>query len=112
MRVEEKHIDNVLVVLMSEDRLDARIAQEFKNHLNELIRQGHRSIVLNLSQVQFIDSSGLGAMVSALKTMGSQGELVVCGVRTTVMMLFQLTRMDNVFRLFPDEAEAVAALRK
>lgn len=112
MRVEERKVGEVLVVQPAEDRLDARIAQDFKNRLNDLIRQGHRLIVLNLAQVQFMDSSGLGAMVSALKTMGGQGDVVVCGVRTTVMMLFELTRMNQVFRLFPSETEAVTALSK
>jgi anti-sigma B factor antagonist len=60
--------------------------------------------------VDFIDSSGLGAIVSALKTIGRNGDLVLCGIKETVMSLFRLTRMDRVFRIFTDQGEATAAL--
>jgi anti-sigma B factor antagonist len=66
--------------------------------------------VLDLSKVEFIDSSGLGAIVSSLKRMGGRGELVVCGLREPTMTLFRLTRMDRVFQVFDSEQQAVSAL--
>jgi anti-sigma B factor antagonist len=60
--------------------------------------------------VRFIDSSGLGAIVSMLKLIGREGDLVLCGVTDPVMSLFKLTRMDRVFQMFPSEHDALAAL--
>ena len=71
---------------------------------------GHHVIVLDLAAVRFMDSSGLGAMVSTLKLLGRDGNLVVCGVTDPVMNLFKLTRMDRVFPMFPSESDALDAL--
>ena len=76
------------------------------------INQGNRRIVLDLSEVDFIDSSGLGAIVSSLKTLGNDGDLVICGIRETVMGLFKITRMNRVFQIFATESEAIEALSR
>lgn len=110
MQLDQRTVDHALIVTPLEDRLDARIAADFKERMIELIASGHTKIVLDLSQIEFIDSSGLGAIVSSLKRMGGQGELVVCGLQETTMTLFKLTRMDRVFQVFESEQQAVSAL--
>lgn len=110
MELEEKKVGDVLVVLPREKRIDASVSTVFKGKMVDWINQGNKRIVLDLSQVDFIDSSGLGAIVSSLKTLGSDGDLVICGVRETVMGLFKITRMNRVFQIFADESEAIKAL--
>ncbi|HWQ68885.1 MAG TPA: STAS domain-containing protein [Patescibacteria group bacterium] len=110
MQLDQRKAGNALIVTPLEDRLDARIATDFKELMTELIASGTTRIVLDLSKVDFIDSSGLGAIVSSLKRMGGQGELVVCGLQETTMTLFKLTRMDRVFQIFDSEQQAVSAL--
>jgi anti-sigma B factor antagonist len=110
MQVEGKKISDLLVVTPLEKRLDASAAADFKGKVVDLINAGNNRIVLNLTQVDFIDSSGLGAIVSCLKTLGGNGDLVISGVQATVMSLFQLTRMNRVFKMFATEAEALKAL--
>jgi len=110
MQLDQRRAGDVLIVIPLEDRLDARIATDFKEQMTELIASGHTKIVLDLSKVEFIDSSGLGAIVSGLKRMGGRGELVVCGLQETTMTLFRLTRMDRVFQVFENERQAVSAL--
>jgi anti-sigma B factor antagonist len=67
-------------------------------------------MVLDLGAVSFIDSSGLGALVSSLKSMGKNGDLVICGAQSAVASMFKLTRMDKVFRMYPSAQEAASAL--
>ncbi len=110
MQLDQRRAGNALIVTPLEDRLDARIATDFKELMTELIASGNTKIVLDLSKVEFIDSSGLGAIVSSLKRMGGRGELVVCGLQETTMTLFKLTRMDRVFQIFDSEQPAVSAL--
>ncbi|MBX3026120.1 STAS domain-containing protein [bacterium] len=100
----------VLVARTSESRVDARIAGEFKQQLLAAVDSGHGLIALDLSSVDFIDSSGLGAIVSALKHLGDRGDLVIVGAKPAVHNLFRLTRMDKVFRMYGGEADAIAAL--
>lgn len=100
----------VLVARTCEARVDARLASELKQRLLELIASGHPRIALDLSEVEFLDSSGLGAIIAALKQLDGQGDLVIVGAKPAVKNLFRLTRMDKVFRMYPGTAEAVAAL--
>ncbi len=110
MQLNETMIGKIAVVKVEEKRLESSVALDFRERIVEFIKKGNLHIVLNLSEVEFIDSSGLAAMVSALKTLGGKGNLVICGVRESVLVLFQLTRLDRVFRLFSSEKEAIATL--
>jgi anti-sigma B factor antagonist len=110
MQIEDRKVGDILVVLPLEKRIDASVSTEFKGKMVDWINQGNRRIVLDLSQVDFIDSSGLGAIVSSLKTIGNDGDLVVCCTRETVMSLFRLTRMNRVFQIFAAQTEAIEAL--
>jgi len=109
MQIEGKKIGDLLVVTPLEKRLDASSAVDFKGKIVDWINAGNNRIVLDLSQVDFVDSSGLGVIVSCLKTLGGSGDLMICGIKETVMSLFQLTRMNRVFQIFPSQAEALKA---
>ena len=102
----------VLVVKPLESRLDASLAVDFKDKMAEYIDQGNDQIVLNISDVDFIDSSGLGALVTSLKLQKDEGGIVICGAKDTIKSMFRLTRMDRVFRIFDYEDEAVDVLSK
>lgn len=110
MRFEQMMVDGVLVAKVLDSRIVADVAPRFKHQLIDYITAGNRSIVLDMGAVSFIDSSGLGALVSSLKVIGQNGELVLCGTGGTVASMFKLTRMDKVFRMFDTSEEAVAAL--
>jgi anti-sigma B factor antagonist len=100
-----------MVVKLLDTRFDASTAPLVKARFELLIGQGHQRIALDISDVEFIDSSGLSAAVWALKRLGGSGELVISGARGTVLSLFRLTQLDKVFRIFPDKEMAIAALR-
>jgi anti-sigma B factor antagonist len=100
----------VPVVVPRVRRLDASVAPAFKQAVVQLVEGGDRRLVLDLSGVAFLDSSGLGALVSILKALGTQGSLAVCGAQGSVLALFKLTRMDKVFAIHADRAEALARL--
>ena len=111
MQVSNKLINNVLVVQVLENRLNAKVAVEFKGHLLQTINAGNFNIVLDITDVTFIDSSGLGAIVSGLKELGRRGDIYVCGLQDSVQQMFSLTRLDKVFKIFPTQSEAVQAFR-
>lgn len=110
MRFEQTKMGDVLVAKVLDSRIVADVAPRFKHQLIDYISEGNRSIVLDMKAVSFIDSSGLGALVSSLKAIGAEGDLVLCGTGGTVASMFKLTRMDKVFRMFGTTEEAVAAL--
>jgi anti-sigma B factor antagonist len=110
MRFEETRVGQVLVAKILESRISADVAASFKEDLIHYVTTGNRMIVLDMSDVTFIDSSGLGALIASLKIIGDDGELVLCGARDTVESMFKLTRMNKVFRMFGSPEEAVSSL--
>jgi anti-sigma B factor antagonist len=100
----------VAVLAPTVKRLDASVAPAFKQAAVQVIEGGDTQLVLDLAGVSFIDSSGLGALVSILKALGNRGTVLVCNVHGGVLSLFQLTRMDKVFTLLASREEAVARL--
>ena len=110
MRMESEIIGNVLILTPLDRRIEAASSASFKGVMVDWINQGHARIVLDLSNVDFVDSSGLGAIISVLKRLGDEGTLALCQIRKPVLGLFKLTRMDRVFRIFDKREQAVGQL--
>ena len=110
MQMEDRQVGTVLVVRPMEQALDAYAAAGFRDRMAALILDGNRRIVLDLGAVQFLDSTGLGSIVSSLKRLDGNGVLVICNAGEMVMDVFRLTRMDRVFPIVRtlDDALVVA----
>ena len=92
-------------------RLDAVIAVQFKDMMRDIIAQKEGRVILDLSNVQFVDSSGLGAIVSIYKLLGSKRVFELANPTITVSKVLKLTRMDSVFTIHPSRtAEELNAL--
>ncbi len=87
-------------------RLDAAAAPELRKQLEGGPHEGHARVMLDLSAVEFIDSTGLGVLVSLLKQMASGGRIAVVGAGPAPRKLFQITRLDTLFILCADEEQA------
>ena len=97
INIEKKGI--LTIASLEETRLDASVAPDFKQRMEQIVAEGNTQIILDLSRLTFMDSSSLGATVAILKFMGSQGKIVISGASGVVLELFKLTRMDRVFTL-------------
>ena len=100
MNLSSRTEDQLRVVSVNGDRIDAAVAIEFKDAMRAETDGGPETVILDLSEVGFIDSSGLGAIVASMKHMGQDRALVLAGLTPTVDKVFRLTRMDSVFSLF------------
>src|SRR5689334_1066274 len=109
MRFEERIVGDILVAKVLESRIAADNASRFKESTIKYASRGSSRLVLDLSEVTFIDSSGLGALVGTLKAIGPDRELVLCGARENVASLLKLTRVNKIFRMFQTPEEAAAA---
>ncbi len=86
--------------------LDGTQAGAFRQQISDCVEKGSKVVLIDLKDVTFMDSSGLGALVLALKTVrAAGGKLYICSVNEQIKMLFELTSMDRVFEIFKDEAE-------
>lgn len=100
MELSSRTQDQLCVVSVNDDRIDAAVAIEFKDAMRAQTDDGPEMVILDLSKVNFIDSSGLGAIVASMKHMGQDRTLALAGLTPTVDKVFRLTRMDSVFNVF------------
>jgi anti-sigma B factor antagonist len=84
-------------------------APSFREQLTEVIESGGTALVLDLSGVEFIDSTGLSVLLNGLRLVGQRrGRLALVCTNPTVMRLFQITSLDETFDIFEERAAAVA----
>lgn len=88
------------IVAVNDSRIDAAVAIQFKDAMRDATEKGPDRVILDLSTVEFIDSSGLGAIVATMKHLGNDRRLDLAGLTPTVAKVFKLTRMDSVFNIF------------
>lgn len=96
------------LVKVAAARIDAAGAIQFKDSFRDVVSDVEGRIVLDLSEVQFLDSSGLGAVVAAMKLLGSERKLELANLTPTVEKVFRLTRMDSVFKIHQSTDAAMA----
>ena len=108
MQLQTQTRPKVISVTVLEDRIDAATAIQFKEKMRDLTKNGPGRVVLDLARVQFLDSSGLGAIVAVKKLLGPDRVLELSGLTPTVEKVFRLTRMDSIFPIHPSIEVAVA----
>ncbi len=99
MELHAEKRNGVTVIDVDAARIDAASAIRFKDMMREITDGTSGRIVLDLAKVDFIDSSGLGAIVAALKQLEDGQSLELASLSPTVAKVFQLTRLDSVFKL-------------
>ncbi len=110
MNVTIESKDGMILARVDETQIGADAAEEFKTKILEKLPAEKGRVAIDLSKVEFMDSSGLGALVSLLKTVRPGGELILFGMCPSVQEILRLTHLDSVFRCETDEAAAMAGL--
>ena len=100
--------NSVVVIEVREERLDAHNAGDLKVEMQRLYTEGNKNLIIDLKDVRFIDSSGLGALVSGFKNaISQQGSLKLASLQPQVKSMFELTRLHRVFEIFPSTGDAL-----
>lgn len=104
-----QHDDNVTLVDIV-GRIDLFSAPEARRTLNDLINAGHTRLVINLAETSFIDSSGLGILISVLKAVRRvHGDLRIAAPNTQAQTVLELTTLDRVLRPYATVEKALAS---
>ncbi|MGB3655041.1 MAG: STAS domain-containing protein [Rivularia sp. (in: cyanobacteria)] len=91
--------------------LDATKSQKFREDVIKLLESKPKIVLVDLKDITFMDSSGLGALVLAFKTLrAADTKLVICSMNEQVKILFELTGMDKVFEVFSNQDELYKAV--
>jgi len=100
-------LGNTRLIVAGEPRIDAAVAIQFKDRMREIMDAGPERFILDMSAVDFLDSSGLGAVVAAMKQVGAGKTFELAELTPAVKKVFALTRMDTVFRIHPNAQAAL-----
>ncbi len=111
MQIAVGNKDDVIVARIPVADLDAANSGEFKHDIAPILESGTK-VVIDLSAVRFVDSSGLGAMLSCLRQMTARGgDLKLSGMSKQVRATFELVRMDRIFDIFDTDEAAILAFK-
>ena len=112
MQVDIVEVNGIYVVRLRERRIDASRSAELRKLFQDLNAEGKSRLAMDFSGVEFMDSSGVGALVSGLKLMGNAGDMALFGVSGLVENLFRLTRMNRIFHIYENEEKAIESLAR
>jgi len=107
MTLTAKKQGNTLIIQVENDRIDASGALGFKDEFVSLVSDDSDRVILNLENVEFIDSSGLGAVVAAMKTLKKSQKMDLAALHPIVRQVFKLTKLDTVFDIFENADAAL-----
>ena len=112
MEMAVEKMADVAVAVVPVEELDASNAAEFKRDMAPIL-QVQRELVLDLSRLRFVDSSGMGAILSCLRQLSAKGgDLKLCGMSRQVRSVFELVRMHRIFDIHATPEEAVEAFAR
>ena len=101
-----------VVILDISGEIDLYNAPEIKDIVNKLIDQKKYNVIINLKEVTYIDSSGIGALISSLSNLKKyQGGLKIINVFASAKKVFELTKLTSFFEIYDSEDEAVKAFQ-
>ncbi|MFW5808036.1 MAG: STAS domain-containing protein [Spirochaetota bacterium] len=105
-----KRETNDIVILDITGEIDLYNAPEIKDIINKLVEEQKYNVIINLEKVTYIDSSGIGALISSLSNLKKyQGGLKIINVFASVRKVFELTKLTSFFEIFDSEDEAISS---
>jgi len=113
MGIIEETIDDIIVEIVNFDRATLLEAEELKRQVNEKIDSGYRKVIIDLTLVEYLDSTFLGIIVNTLKKVAKLGgDLKLVGFKPNVRSMFELTRLFRVFESYSELQDAIKSFHK
>ncbi|MEZ4386157.1 MAG: STAS domain-containing protein [Candidatus Krumholzibacteriia bacterium] len=110
MKINRQPKERAMVLQLSGDIMGGKDYETFTNEIKDLVDKGHVDLVLDLGKVRYINSTGLGILVSGLTTLKkNMGQMKICNLSTRIDRLFSVTSLTTVFPTFESLDEALAS---
>ena len=107
MQINERKVDEVTILELSGE-IDINTSPEVRKAFEQLIKEQRKKVLLNFTEVTYIDSSGLATLVEMLQRLKRfGGTLRLCGLSEKVRGLFEITKLDRLFSIFSSEEESL-----
>jgi|FaiFalFF_MnMetaG_3_1042247.scaffolds.fasta_scaffold03331_2 anti-sigma B factor antagonist len=113
MRLKTKELNDVVVIEVKGNMMGGPDSQKFRDLLHKLVDEGKNKVVVDLKNVKFINSAGLGTLISGLTTMrNAGGDLKIANPTEKIESLLMITRLIKVFESYSSVDEAVESFNK
>jgi len=107
MDIVDEKMDGVNALRL-EGRLDASSAKDLKEKVGALVQEKRLNLVIDMAAIDFIDSSGLGSLVSSLRSVNKLGgNIKIASLQDHVRAIFELTRLHRIFEIFDEREDAI-----
>jgi len=111
MTIRTRKVNNTTILDLAGDLTMGKSAEGLCTEIHHLLNGGARHFAINLAEVNYIDSCGLGALVSSFASaQKAQVKCVFFGAPSSVSSILKMAHLDAIFSLFPDEASALSSL--
>ena len=111
-QLSDESLDEQTHLIAVRGEVHVSTAPEFSERLNDAIAGGKTAVVIDMTGVEFIDSTGLSVLLNALRRVTrQQGSLALAVSNPTVLRLFEITRLDSTFDIYPDRETAISRVR-
>lgn len=108
LEVQTRQIDGGVTVVVPSGRLDVAGAPTLKAAIGDAVKTGVPRLIIDMEGVSFVDSTGLGSVIAALKMVrGSKGDLRLAAPNQQVRVVLELTTLDRVFAYYPTVEDAL-----
>ena len=102
----KRELDGMLIIEPVETRLDFHNSEKFKRWAEARVAEGHKWIILDLSKIMYLDSTGLAAVIAVGRMVQDSGKLILSGLNAAVMKLFKLTKLTQIYDIYDTAEEA------
>ncbi len=110
MKIKKSPKDNVMVLELSGKIMGGPDFDKFKGEITELIEGGYKNIILDMSGVPWINSTGLGILITGYHSIkAAEGTMKICNVKERVLSIFYISQLENIFDVYETREEALKA---
>ena len=113
MQMKEEKKDNVLIIHLSGELMGGEVILAFQKRIDEAIREERVNVVVDMADVKWMNSAGLGILMACLTTLrGSDGDLRLVNVPERVRRPLEITKLDGVIRIFTSMKDAIQSFKE
>jgi len=110
MKIKKNPQDDVMVLELSGKIMGGPDFEKFKDEIATVLEAGHKKVILDLSGVPWINSTGLGILITGYHSVkAAEGQLKICSVKERVLSIFYISQLENIFDVFETREEAIAS---
>ena len=111
MKIKQNPTDNVMILELSGKIMGGPDFDKFKEEIAKVVEGGYRKVILDMSGVPWINSTGLGILITGYHSIkAAEGSMMICSVKERVLSIFYISQLENIFDVYETREEALKSL--